>query len=94
MKNSPSMKAVSLRLRYAFFLKHTLKRIYQVISPQGSTSGSIRNNYASDLRLLQVDFAVRDDNAEIGWVFGTFMYNGDLKAENVGRDQPRMHLAW
>ena len=42
-----------------------------------------RNDYASDLRLFQVDFAVRDDRAPIGWVFGTFMYNGHSKESDV-----------
>lgn len=40
-----------------------------------SDNGRYRNNFASDLRLLQVDFAVRDDRAPIGWVFGTFMFD-------------------
>ncbi|KAF2757845.1 hypothetical protein EJ05DRAFT_368530 [Pseudovirgaria hyperparasitica] len=43
---------------------------------------SKRNDFASDLRLLQVDFAVRDDRAPIGWVFGTFMYDGSQKDQN------------
>jgi hypothetical protein len=30
------------------------------------------------LRLLQVDISVRDDRSPTGWVFGTFVYNGDL----------------
>lgn len=32
--------------------------------------------YASEVRLVQVDFAVVDPRAPIGWVFGTFMYDG------------------
>lgn len=48
-------------------------------------SGKVRNNFASDLRLLQVDWAVRDDRAPIGWVFGTFMYDGSQKDKNVRR---------
>ncbi|KAL3451160.1 hypothetical protein BJX65DRAFT_304562 [Aspergillus insuetus] len=42
-----------------------------------------RNTFASDLRLLQVDFAVRDDRAPIGWVFGTFMYAGTRNEDNA-----------
>ncbi|KAJ9131775.1 hypothetical protein NKR23_g11539 [Pleurostoma richardsiae] len=53
-----------------------------VISPEGANTGSVRLNHASSLRLLQVDFAVRDDRADIGWVFGTFMYNGDMSDNN------------
>lgn len=30
------------------------------------------------MRLIQVDFAVVDDRSPIGWVFGTFMYDGTL----------------
>ena len=50
----------------------------------------MRNAYASDLRLLQVDFAVRDDRkdkAPIGWVFGTFMYDGSQTADKVSNGQ-------
>ncbi|KAG9081252.1 hypothetical protein FRC06_005692 [Ceratobasidium sp. 370] len=35
-----------------------------------------RNNFASDVRLTGIDFAVRDARAPIGWVFGTFLYDG------------------
>lgn len=44
---------------------------------------STRNNYDSTLRLFQVDFAVRDKSSENGWVFGTFMYNSNLKDPNA-----------
>ncbi|KAG8530262.1 uncharacterized protein KY384_004763 [Bacidia gigantensis] len=42
----------------------------------------VRNNFVSDLRLIQVDFAVRDERAPIGWVFGTFMYDSESKEKN------------
>ena len=47
-----------------------------------------RKTYAEDLRLLQVDFAVRDDRIPagpegIGWVFGTFIYDGTLEHREV-----------
>jgi len=42
-----------------------------------------RNTDKTPLGLLQVDFAVADDRADIGWVFGTFMYNGEMKEANV-----------
>ena len=35
------------------------------------------------MRLLQVDWAVRDDKSDIGWVFGTYMYDGSQKNQNV-----------
>ena len=43
----------------------------------------IRNTFASDVRLIQLDFAVRDDRAPIGWAFGTFMYNGNSPSLDV-----------
>ena len=42
-----------------------------------------RNDSVSQLRLIQVEFAVRDDRAKIGWVFGTFMYDSENREENV-----------
>lgn len=45
-----------------------------------------RDDKKSDMRLLQVDFAVVDDRADTGWVFGTFMYNGAMKESDVSRD--------
>ena len=42
-----------------------------------------RNNFDSPLRLFQVDFAVRDDRSENGWIFSTFMYNGYLEGPSV-----------
>jgi len=50
---------------------------------KGQYKAGKRNDKATKLRLLQVDFAVRDDRAEIGWVFGTFMYDGSRKDKNV-----------
>ncbi|KAJ5662260.1 uncharacterized protein N7477_009876 [Penicillium maclennaniae] len=69
MEGSPSMKAV--------------------IAPAASdptknaADPAVRNTFASDLRLLQVDFAVRDDRSPIGWIFGTFMYTGTKHESNV-----------
>jgi len=53
----------------------------QPIPEQAPPTGKYRNDHSSKLRLIQVDFAVVDHRAPIGWVFGTFMYNGTL--ENV-----------
>ncbi|CVK85547.1 hypothetical protein FPRO06_07355 [Fusarium proliferatum] len=44
---------------------------------KSTNSGRDRNDFASPLRLIQVDFAVVDKRSPIGWVFGTFMYNKD-----------------
>ncbi|KAG8989460.1 hypothetical protein FRB94_014378 [Tulasnella sp. JGI-2019a] len=56
---------------------------HAVISPQPNLkvaprSGAERNDHASQVRLIQVDWAVVDSRAPIGWVFGTFMYNSNL----------------
>ena len=45
------------------------------------------------LRLLQVDFAVRDDRIQVGkdgngWVFGTFMYDGSKTNETDVSELP------
>ncbi|KAJ7450310.1 hypothetical protein B0H11DRAFT_1612633, partial [Mycena galericulata] len=55
-----------------------------VISPQpdpkrAPPNGKNRNDFHSEVRLIQVDFAVVDHRSPIGWVFGTFMYNGTLE---------------
>ncbi|KAM5348282.1 hypothetical protein ACJ41O_008106 [Fusarium nematophilum] len=49
--------------------------MHAVIS-QSTKNGLKRNDTASALHLIQVDFAVVDDRAPIGWVFGTFMFDG------------------
>lgn len=38
------------------------------------------------LRLLQLDIAVKDKRSPIGWVFGTFVYNGDKPNSKTGKD--------
>lgn len=60
---------------------------------QGGKSGSaaVRKKEPEPLRLLQVDFAVRDDRVAVGpdgngWVFGTFMYDGSRKDADVSKD--------
>ncbi|KAH8681759.1 hypothetical protein BX600DRAFT_544267 [Xylariales sp. PMI_506] len=65
-----------------------------VISPQGSESGQTRNDFPSELRLLQMDFAVRDDRAPIGWVFGTFMYDGNVKDRNPWNRTIPVGIMW
>ncbi|GFG19192.1 hypothetical protein IFM5058_09806 [Aspergillus udagawae] len=73
LKDSPSMNAVIAR------------------SPNDPIKDAAcpkkRNEHASKLRLLQVDFAVRDDRSPIGWIFGTFMYNGDKCEKNTTGEQ-------
>jgi hypothetical protein len=54
-----------------------------VICPQpdpkkAPPNGQTRNKFASNVRLIQVDWATVDPRSPIGWVFGTFMYDGTL----------------
>ncbi|KAG8852600.1 hypothetical protein FRB96_008599 [Tulasnella sp. 330] len=92
MKDSPSWPAVSsfkiVPTTAMFGLSSSIvdaaPPFSKVISPQPNptvapTSGAKREDHASHIRLIQVDWAVVDSRAPIGWVFGTFMYNGTLK---------------
>ena len=44
--------------------------------------------------LIQMDLMVRDDNAPNGWVFGTYQYNGRLKADNKWEKLVPLGLQW
>ena len=48
------------------------------------------------LRLLQIDIAVRDTRADAttGWVFGTFVYNGDAHGATVWERMIPVGLSW
>lgn len=67
------------------------KSILQVIAQQEDNGVPIfeqnpnvlRNNHTSTVRLLQLDFAIRDVRAPVGWVFGTFMYDGTRTDRDV-----------
>ncbi|KAJ7231505.1 hypothetical protein C8J57DRAFT_1196539, partial [Mycena rebaudengoi] len=52
---------------------------WPAVSLSPPPNGHVRNDFHSEVRLIQVDFAVVDDRSPIGWVFGTFMYNGTLE---------------
>jgi hypothetical protein len=57
-----------------------------MIKPRGANGDIIqtqRNLTPSPLRLIQVDFAVADQRSEVGWVFGTFVYDEDRTDDNV-----------
>ncbi|KAG9014731.1 hypothetical protein FRB94_010578 [Tulasnella sp. JGI-2019a] len=63
-----------------------------VISPQpdptvAPPSGAKRNAFDSKVYLIQVDWAVVDARSPIGWVFGTFMYNGNDKENKDAWDR-------
>ena len=66
----------------------TLQAVIATPESAAMKTASKRKDHAEPLRLLQVDFAVRDDRIPVGpdgngWVFGTFMYNGDLTDQDV-----------
>jgi hypothetical protein len=46
------------------------------------------------LRLLQIDIAVRDKRYPIGWVFGTFVYNGNVKGATAWERMVPVGLMW
>jgi len=62
-----------------------------VRDPQDSTKKKVQN-----LRLLQMDVMVRDPRADKtgGWVFGTYCYNGSVKAENKWRRLVPVGIQW
>lgn len=55
-----------------------------------------RNQTPVDMRLLQVDIAVRDERAETatGWVFGTFIYRADADGAKVWDRLVPVGLHW
>ncbi|KAG8966818.1 hypothetical protein FRC05_002381 [Tulasnella sp. 425] len=84
MKGSPTWQAVCafIYILDYFGVSYNLK----VICPQpdpahAPDNGLVRNDHASPVRLIQVDWATVDERSPIGWVFGTYMYNGYL--ENI-----------
>jgi len=83
MSGAPALKAVRARRKRGSEEARTYPVCLQVIAQpdadpmKNAANMKIRNTFASDVRLIQLDFAVRDDRAPIGWAFGTFMYNGN-----------------
>ncbi|QRW01412.1 hypothetical protein RhiLY_00409 [Ceratobasidium sp. AG-Ba] len=53
-----------------------------------------RNNHSSDVRLLQIDFAVRDARSPVGWVFGAFMYDGRKLESNPWYRTTVLGIQW
>jgi hypothetical protein len=48
----------------------------------------------TDVHLLQMDISVRDERAPTGWVFGTFVYNGQLNKPNKFMNLVPVGLMW
>ncbi|KAH0840347.1 hypothetical protein J3R83DRAFT_1366 [Lanmaoa asiatica] len=54
-------------------------------NPDGHPDPKVRRDTADHLRLIQTDFAARDDRfPAVGWVFGTFIYDHTQAKENSG----------
>ncbi len=56
----------------------------------------VRGAQPKALRLLQVDIAVRDENADetTGWVFGTFMFDSSMASSNYWENLVPVGLQW
>lgn len=68
-----------------------------MIDPPGSSSQSFPVNQRSKqpLRLLQVDIAVKDPRSfETGWVFGTFVWRGPPKGDQLFDNLVPVSLQW
>src|SRR5262249_10650178 len=48
-----------------------------------TTTFASTDRQIKELALIQMDIMVRDDQSPLGWVFGTFQYNGARKAADV-----------
>jgi hypothetical protein len=56
---------------------------------------SPRSKQIQALRLLQMDIAVKDSRAgATGWVFGTFAYNREVKADDGWHRMMPVGLTW
>ncbi|KAK4228281.1 hypothetical protein QBC38DRAFT_475295 [Podospora fimiseda] len=84
LKNAPTLQAV-------------------IATPESANaekpSAGKRKKVSEPVRLLQVDFAVRDDRIPVGpdgngWVFGTFMYNSDLNKADPWDSVIPVGLQW
>jgi hypothetical protein len=79
MKGAPIWSAVRISTSLSFRAVDNRLRC-QVIAEQSDPAVEAdpanRNSQPSTVRLIQMDIAARDDRASIGWIFGTFMYDG------------------
>lgn len=64
----------------------TTKASIAVTDSEGHPIPKDRKDTADELRLIQTDFAARDNRfPEVGWVFGTFIHDG-TKAHSIVSD--------
>ncbi|GEM47689.1 hypothetical protein [Deinococcus cellulosilyticus] len=54
--------------------------------------GGVREQ--APVHLIQMDIMVRDPRAEIGWTFGTFIYNGEVGNQNRWKNLVPVGLQW
>ncbi len=71
------------------FLANPLTWEAYITQSFGSDDRSIR-----DVHLIQMDFMIKDDRTDSGWLFGTFQYNGALKRENPWENLVPVGLQW
>ncbi|KAK3984631.1 hypothetical protein QBC44DRAFT_276908 [Cladorrhinum sp. PSN332] len=77
----------------------TLQAVIATDDSAKKSTAAKRKEHAEPLRLLQVDFALRDDRIPVGpdgngWVFGTFMYNGHLNNRDPWDNVIPVGLQW
>lgn len=64
------------------------------VDPSGE-DGPPSNRVRTDMRLLQVDIAVRDERADpVGWVFGTFAWTGVPRGDGLFDNLEPVSLQW
>jgi len=62
--------------------------------------GYITENFAStrrrvaELTLIQMDLMVRDDQSPLGWIFGTYQYNGAVAKKNPWENLVPLGIQW
>jgi hypothetical protein len=55
---------------------------------------SSKEREVQDLTLIQMDIMVRDERAPVGWIFGTFQYNGALGNKDRWQNLAPVGLMW
>lgn len=53
-----------------------------------------QNRSIRKLSLIQMDIAIKDRRAPVGWIFGTFQYNGQLNKPNKWENLIPLGLMW
>lgn len=65
------------------------------VAAQGRSTGRCGTRQVATVRLIQMDFMVRDNRSkETGWTFGTFVYNGKVGHANRWKNLVPLGLMW